>query len=138
MLDTSTDAGARAERRLREEEIAWLTTVRSDGQPQSVPVWFLWDGETFLVYSQPNAQKVKNIGGNPRVNLNLNSDAVGEDVVRTECAAEILDDAPPATEIPEYLEKYREGIARIGMDPVGFAREYSTGIRVRPDRWQVW
>ncbi len=35
------DSGARAERRLREEEIAWLTTVRSDAQPQSVPVWFL-------------------------------------------------------------------------------------------------
>ena len=138
MLDTSTDAGARAERRLREEEIAWMTTVRSDGQPQSVPVWFLWDGETFLVYSQQNAQKLKNIGGNPRVNLNLNSNAVGEDVARAECAAEILDDAPPPTEVPEYLEKYREGIERIGMDPEGFAREYSVGIRVSPSRWQVW
>ena len=38
MLDTTTDAGARAQRRLQEEEIAWLTTVRADGQPQSVPV----------------------------------------------------------------------------------------------------
>ena len=42
MLDT-TDAGGRADRRLREEKIAWLTTVRSDGQPQSVPVRFLWE-----------------------------------------------------------------------------------------------
>jgi len=33
MLDTTTEAGARAERRLREEEIAWLTTVRRAGQP---------------------------------------------------------------------------------------------------------
>jgi hypothetical protein len=40
MLDT-TEAGGRANRRLREELIAWLTTVRSDGQPQSVPVWLL-------------------------------------------------------------------------------------------------
>jgi len=38
VLDTTTEAGGRAERRLREEEIAWLTTVRADGQPQSVPV----------------------------------------------------------------------------------------------------
>ena len=37
MLDTTTEAGDRAERRLLDEEIAWLTTVRSDGQPQSVP-----------------------------------------------------------------------------------------------------
>ncbi len=49
MLDTTTEAGGRAERRLREEEIAWLTTVRSDGQAQSVPVWFFWDGEKFLI-----------------------------------------------------------------------------------------
>ena len=45
MLDTTTGA----DRRLREEEVAWLTTVRSSGQPQSVPIWFLWDGETFPV-----------------------------------------------------------------------------------------
>ncbi len=44
----------------------WLTTVRSDGQPQSVPVWFLWDGETFVVYSRPGQQKLKNIGSNAR------------------------------------------------------------------------
>ena len=37
MLDTTTEAGRRAERRLREEEeVAWLTTVRADGQPQSI------------------------------------------------------------------------------------------------------
>jgi hypothetical protein len=51
VLDTTTEAGGRAERRLREEQIIWMTTVRSDGQPQSVPVWFFWDGEKFLVYS---------------------------------------------------------------------------------------
>jgi len=49
MLDTTTEAGGRAERRLREEEIAWLTTVRADGQPQSVPVWFLWNNESFFI-----------------------------------------------------------------------------------------
>jgi hypothetical protein len=36
MLDTTTEAGGRAERRLR-EKIAWLTTKISDGLPQSVP-----------------------------------------------------------------------------------------------------
>ena len=64
MLDTTSEAGARAEKRLREEAIIWLTTVRSDGQPQSVPVWFLWEGETFLVYSQPGRQKLR-IGFDP-------------------------------------------------------------------------
>jgi PPOX class probable F420-dependent enzyme len=136
--DTTTEAGGRAERRLREEEIAWLTTVRSDGQPQSVPVWFFWDGEKFLVYSQPGRQKLRNIERNPRVDLNLNSNAQGGDVVRVEGTAEIVEDAPPATEVPEYVEKYRDSIARIGFDPEGFARAFSVAIRVTPTRWQVW
>ena len=138
MLDTTTEAGGRAERRLREEEIAWLTTVRSDGQPQSVPVWFFWYGEKFLVYSQPGRQKLRNIERNPRVDLNLNSNAQGGDVVRVEGTAKIVEDAPPATEVPEYVEKYRDAIARIGFDPDGFARAFSVAIQVTPTRWQVW
>ena len=136
MLDTAT--GARAERRLREEGIIWLTTVRSDGLPQSVPVWFLWDGETFLIYSELDRQKLRNIGRNPRVGLHLNSNARGGDVVRVEGTPEIEEDFPPATEIGEYVEKYRESIARIGFDPEGFARAYSVELRVTPTRWQVW
>ena len=137
MLDT-TDAGRRAERRLRKERIAWLTTVRSDGQPQSVPVWFLWDGERFLIYSQPGRQKLRNIGRNPRVGLHLNANDRGGDVVRAEGTAEILDGFPPATGVGEYLEKYRQSIANIGFDPDAFARAYSVALRVTPERWQVW
>ncbi len=138
MLDTTTEAGGRAERRLRDEEIAWMTTVRADGQPQSVPVWFLWDGEGFLIYSQDGRQKLKNIARNPRVGLNLNSNATGEDVARVEGTAEIDDNAPPADEVDAYVDKYREAIARIGFDVDGFARAYSVAVRVTPTRWQVW
>lgn len=138
MLDTTTGAGRRAERRLWDEEIAWLTTVRADGQPQPVPVWFLWDGGTFLVYSMPDQQKLRNIRNNPRVALNLNSNPHGGDVVRIEGAAEIAGDAPPATEIGEYVEKYRAAIARIGFDPGSFARAYSVAIRITPTRWRIW
>jgi PPOX class probable F420-dependent enzyme len=138
VLDTTTEAGGRAERRLHEEEIAWLTTVRQDGQPQSVPVWFLWDGQTFLIYSQPGRQKLRNIETNSRVDLNLNSNAHGGEVVRAEGVAEIVEDAPLANEVPEYVEKYSAAIARIGFDPEGFARAYSVPLRVTPSRWQVW
>lgn len=138
MLDANTEAGGRAERRLREEQIIWLTTVRPDGQPQSVPVWFFWDGEKFLVYSQPGRQKLRNIERNPLVDLNLNSNAQGGEVVRVEGTVEIVEEAPPATEVPEYVEKYRDAIARIGFDPEGFARAFSVALRITPARWQVW
>ncbi|MEW6636239.1 MAG: TIGR03667 family PPOX class F420-dependent oxidoreductase [Actinomycetota bacterium] len=138
MLDTTTADGARAVERLRREEIIWLTTVRSDGQPQSVPVWFLWDEEAFLIYSQPDRQKLRNISRNPRVSLHLNSDAHGGSVVSVEGTAQMAGDVPSATEVPAYIEKYREGIARIGFEPEGFARAYSVPFRVKPARWQVW
>ena len=138
MFDTTTDAGKRAEARLEKEEVAWLTTVRSDGQPQTVPVWFLWDDEGFLIYPQPDRQKLKNISRNPHVGLNLNSNAQGGDVVRLEGTARVADDVPPSSEVPSYVEKYRESIARIGFDVEGFARAYSVAVRVTPGRWQVW
>ena len=134
MLDTTTEAGAHAEARLREEIIIWLTTVRYYGQPQSVPVWFLWEDGTFLIYFQPGRQKLKNICNHPRDGLHLNSNARGGDVVRAEGTAEVVQDVPPADVIGEYVEKYRESIARIGFDPDGFARAYSVTLRVTPDR----
>ena len=53
MADQTKPNNAHVEQRLREEPIIWLTTVRPDGRPHTVPVWFLWDGETFLIFSQP-------------------------------------------------------------------------------------
>ncbi len=59
-------------------------------------------------------------------------------MVRVEGMAEIAGDAPPADEVEAYVEKYHEGIARIGFDVDGFARAYSVAVRFTPTRWQVW
>ena len=64
----------RVEARLRSNLMAWLTTVRPDGQPVSVPVWFLVrEDESILVYSQPGKGKLRNIAQNPKVSLGLDS-----------------------------------------------------------------
>jgi PPOX class probable F420-dependent enzyme len=122
------------ERRLREDKIAWLTTVGSDGTPEPVPVWFLWQDRRLLVYSQPDARKIRNIARNPRVSIHLNSDLWGNRVVVIRGTASVDLHATPAHEVPAYLEKYREGIAQIEMTPEGMAREYSAAIRVTPLR----
>ena len=77
MLDTNTECGQRVARRLEGERIAWLTTVGSDGTPQPRPVWFLWTGDEFLVYSRPGTRKLEHITRNPRVSLNLDGDGLG-------------------------------------------------------------
>ncbi len=126
------------ERRLRGELIVWLTTVRADGQPQPVPVWFLWDDGQFLIFSQPRTQKLRNIRVNPKVSLHFNSDARGNEVVRFDGVAEIVPDGQPATAFPAMIEKYREGIRSLGMTPESFAQSYSVQIRVRPTRLLHW
>ena len=37
--------------------------------PHIVPIWFWWDGEAVLVFSKPDAQKVRNMRENPAVML---------------------------------------------------------------------
>src|SRR5581483_7798609 len=110
MLDVNSPNGQRADRRLREEPIIWLTTVNGAGQPQSSPVWFLWDGRSILIYSRPN-QKVQNATRHPRVSLHLNDNGRGGDIVSIEGTATIDAAAPPAHKMAAYLEKYREAIA---------------------------
>jgi PPOX class probable F420-dependent enzyme len=138
VLDPSKEAHAHADRRLRSEQVAWLTTVRADGQAQSTPVWFLWDGETFLLYSQPGAQKVRNVAANPKVSLHLGDDGAGDDIVTFEGAATVEPDTPRADRVAEYLAKYQTAIEGLGYEPGPFARTYSTAIRVRPTRARVW
>ena len=59
-------------------------------------------------------------------------------MTRVEGVAEIAEDASPATEVPEYVDKYRESIARVGFDEQGFARAYPVAVWVTPERWQGW
>ena len=124
--------GRQVAQRLRRELIIWLTTVRPDGMPQPTPVWFLWDGDTFLLYSQPNARKLRNMAHDSRVALNLNCDEWGSKVVAITGEASIDQAAPPVNRNAAYMRKFREGIAKIEMTPESMASEYSVAIRVKP------
>jgi len=135
MLDPSDPAGSKARALLEDAYVVWMTTVRPNGQPQSSPVWFVIDNDEFLVYSLDGTARTANIAGNPRVSLNLDSNA-GADVVVVEGTARISDD-PSSLDMPAYQEKYRTGIGNIGHTPESFAERYSVPIRITPRRWRV-
>jgi PPOX class probable F420-dependent enzyme len=132
LTDISSEFGKRVERRLREEWIAWLTTIDSSGTPQPRPIWFLWNGESFLIYSRPGTAKLAHIGRNPRVSLHLDSDGRGGDIIVFTGEATIEVNAPPTGQAAAYLEKYQEAIKRIRMTPDEFVATYTVAIRVRP------
>jgi PPOX class probable F420-dependent enzyme len=131
-IDTTTDSGARAARRLENDQIVWLTTVGPDGTPHPSPVWFLWDGDTALIYSQPSTPKLRNIGQQPRVSLNFNCTPNGGDVVILTGETRVDSGAAPDRLDAAYAAKYADGIRSIGMTPDAFVQEYSVAIRIRP------
>ena len=132
MIDLTTELGVRATKRLKDEYVVWLTTVSSNGTPQPNPVWFYWDGETLLMYSQPSAHKVKNIARNPRVSVNFQANDAGEDVIVLTGTASLLKNPPQHD--PRYLQKYRDLIPKIGLTPQSLAASYSVVIIVTPNK----
>jgi PPOX class probable F420-dependent enzyme len=133
-IDTSTAFGARIEKQLTDEQVIWLTTVGKSGTPQPNPVWFGWNGEEILVFSQVGKAKVHNVAGQPRVALNFNATFGGGDVgVITGDA--VLDGKPAtADELAAYNAKYAGGMSGLNMTPDDFHRDYPILIRIRPDK----
>jgi PPOX class probable F420-dependent enzyme len=131
----STADRERVEVRLRQNLIAWLTTVRPDGQPVTLPVWFLFqEDETFLVYTFPTSAKLRNISTNPKVSLVLDVSDLGRNVVRIEGVAKAVDEVSPIDQQPEYLAKYTERIAALFDTPERFAAEFSGAIVITPTK----
>ena len=133
-FDINSQFGARVHDRLQKETIAWLVTTDGQGTPQPSPVWFLWDGQSMLIYSRPDTPKLRNIAGNPRVAVHLDGDGRGGDIVVLTGRATIDYDVPPATEIPEYITKYHAGILSIGMTHESFADAYNVPVRFMPEK----
>ncbi len=131
-IDTSTDFGARAARHLQDDQIVWLTTVGSKGTPQPSPVWFLWDGDTALIYSYPSTSKLRNIEQRPRASLHFNCTPSGGDVVILTGDAWVDADAALANANPAFVDKYTDGMRNIGMTPDAYGQAFSVAIRVRP------
>jgi PPOX class probable F420-dependent enzyme len=125
----------RVEARLRHNLMAWLTTVRPDGQPVSVPVWFLMreDG-SILIYSRPGKQKLSNIGNNPKVSLALDVTDIGRNIVRIEGTARLARDESAADQQPAYLAKYTERIAALFGTPERFAEQFSSALIITPTK----
>jgi PPOX class probable F420-dependent enzyme len=130
----------RAEQRLRAEKVVWLTTVRHDGQPQTSPVGFLWDGATFLIISQPTSPKVRNLHSNPKVALHLDTEPNAPDggVLTLEGEATVDAAAMNEGERSAYVNKYLETMRAEGITPDETFAEYSTVIRVIPVRVRAY
>jgi PPOX class probable F420-dependent enzyme len=130
MLDFDSPLGQVIERRLFQEQVIWLTTVDARLTPQPRPVWFHWDGETVLIFSQPAAAKVRHISHNPRVAFNFNTDAGDGQVGVLIGEARLLGEPLDPLRLEAYTAKYAQGIRDLEMTPDSTLAEYGTALLV--------
>jgi len=123
------------EERLRTEPTVWLSSIRPDGRPHVVPVWFTWDGATFDLYSKPNAQKVRNVRAHPEVMLAVGRPDAEWDVELIEGTASVVDE-PTSTHVTDQLfDKYAALMARAELDRSTFVDTYSQPVHITPTRF---
>ena len=126
----------RVRRMLAAEPVVWLSTVRPDGLPHLVPTWFWWDGEALLVFSKPDAVKVRNLRANPQLMLALGNPEEDFSVGLIEAQATLL---PGHLEIPAaFFAKYADRLADGGLDRDTFEGTFTQAIRIVPTRFLAW
>lgn len=140
MIDFKSKLGRKAMRHLKQEYFIWLTTVDVHSTPQPRPVWFVLEGDTLVLYSKPEAFKLKHIVNNPQVSLHFNTpDPKGEeDVIVFGGIAKIDPKAEAVNQNKAYLRKYRTGITGLASTPQNFSEEYSTAVRVKLISLRGW
>jgi PPOX class probable F420-dependent enzyme len=55
------------------KNLATVVTLMPDGQPQALLTWVDHDGENVLVNTEPQRQRSKNVGRDPRITVLIHS-----------------------------------------------------------------
>jgi PPOX class probable F420-dependent enzyme len=121
--------------RLSSDHHAWLTTVAKSGQPVPRLVWFYLDGKDVIVYTEPNAAKVRHIKNHPRVSLNLDSDGNGGGIIVVGGDATVDAESANPLQDERYRAKYGELAASLGFSEE-FLAAYNLRLKFSIDK--VW
>jgi F420H(2)-dependent biliverdin reductase len=106
---------------LSEARNVWFATVRPDGRPHLVPIWFVREGDRWYVCTNPDSVKARNLKANSAVVLALED---GDHPFVVEGQARPIDATPSLAE--KFKAKYDWDIMSDG--------EYSQVIEVTVSR----
>ncbi len=133
--DPDTAFGAQVAHHLAESAVAWMTVVDGSGTPQPAPIWFLWEGESALIYSDGKARRLDHLRANPKVSLNFDGNGRGGDIVVLTGTVADAPDEPAVPDNPAYLAKYGSMIGGGSWGtPEVFAETFSVPLRFHPSR----
>jgi len=120
------------------KQIVVLATVRADGAPLAMPMWFLHDVGSLAMISVENTQKVRNLRGDPRVcvvaeAVSDRGEIQGVTVVGN---AEFLADGPERKALAERFHAKYPGLARLWGGRAMPANRVM--FRITPARVRSW
>jgi PPOX class probable F420-dependent enzyme len=113
--------------RLLSDRNVWLSTVRPDGRPHLVPIWFVWVRDRFYICTEGKSVKVKNVAATPRASVALED---GNRPVIAEGVAAVLDRPYTEDVVAAFKDKYQWDIST--------DNSYNVLIEIIPEKWLKW
>lgn len=113
--------------RLAKQRVVWIATVRSDGRPHLVPVWFVWRDPNVYACIAPGSVKGRNLAKNSNVCVALED---GVHPVICEGEAKPVEKPWPDEIIALFEQKYEWNIAT--------DQQYTQLIEIVPRKWLKW
>ena len=78
---------------LKEIRIGFLSTLNANGSPNTMPLWYDWDGDKMRMFTSRDTGKVRRLARDPRACLSVaNPVGAPEDWVTVEGTVEMLDE----------------------------------------------
>jgi PPOX class probable F420-dependent enzyme len=104
-----------AAERVEEAKNVWMATVRPDGRPHLVPIWFVVDAGRWYLCTAPGSVKARNLSRNPQIALALED---GSNPVVIEGEAQPA--SPSTNVVDKFKAKYDWDITSDGHYSVVF------------------
>jgi PPOX class probable F420-dependent enzyme len=104
MAEITSESLAKIAAQMQDAKNIWFASVRPDGRPHLVPIWFVWHEGKVWISTGVGSRKDKNIQQNPHVSVSLEdgtNPVVIEGEARQETDLTIRDQLAPL-----FMEKY--------------------------------
>ena len=119
---------------LRSRAVAFVSTIGRRGEPQTTPLWFLWDGERVRISLVEGRQKLRNLRRDPRISVAIADPA--RPTVYLELRGTVSDLVPDPDLALERAIAVKYAGAWTDVEPPGTPR-YATSIVVEKTTAQL-
>lgn len=113
--------------KLEKSKNIWIASVRPDGRPHLVPVWYVWYAQKIYICIDPSSVKATNFRDNPRVTAALED---GSNPIICEGQASPVFSPWPKEVISGFMVKYEWDITQ--------ESQYTYLIEIVPNKWLTW